>query len=203
MKKGIIYVMTTAVSGLVKIGKTTLDQFKNRMNYLEANGYYNVTGLSKFFAIEVTNYEEKETLLKEIFSKHRVAESELFALDKELVKELLLAFEGKVVYPENVNPEREFQQVAKRRQGELFSFYKKGIQNGEIVTFIPDPTVQAKVVGEREVEYQGKTWKLSGLVRELFRARGQLNKSESYQGANYFSYQGKKLKDLPNVTTSD
>lgn len=45
MSKGIIYVMTTAVSGLIKIGKTRTDQFENRMRQLESNGYSNVVAL--------------------------------------------------------------------------------------------------------------------------------------------------------------
>ena len=45
MTKGIIYVMTTIVPGLIKIGKTGLDYFESRMNELESNGYRNVVGL--------------------------------------------------------------------------------------------------------------------------------------------------------------
>lgn len=37
--KGVIYVMTTVVSGLVKIGKTGTDTFEKRMYNLERNGY--------------------------------------------------------------------------------------------------------------------------------------------------------------------
>ena len=40
--RGIIYVMTTAVSGLIKIGQTGSNNYKERMRNLEANGYYNV-----------------------------------------------------------------------------------------------------------------------------------------------------------------
>ena len=36
---GIIYIMTTAVSGLIKIGQTQLENFKERMRFLESNGY--------------------------------------------------------------------------------------------------------------------------------------------------------------------
>ena len=45
MEKGIIYLMTTVVNGLIKIGKTGNDQFENRMRFLESNGYANITGL--------------------------------------------------------------------------------------------------------------------------------------------------------------
>ena len=57
MSKGIIYVMTTAVPGLIKIGKTGTDQFKNRMYHLESNGYSNVAALKRCFAIEVDDFD--------------------------------------------------------------------------------------------------------------------------------------------------
>ncbi len=69
MARGVIYAMSTAVPGLVKIGKTASNQFENRMYHLERNGYYNVAGLQRQFAIEVEKYDEKENLLDDIFSK--------------------------------------------------------------------------------------------------------------------------------------
>ena len=79
MSKGIIYVMTTVVPGLIKIGKTGLDNFESRMYSLERNGYSNVVGLRRKFAIEVEDYDEKETLLSDIFSKIGVSNTEFFA----------------------------------------------------------------------------------------------------------------------------
>ena len=58
--KGIIYIMTTAVSGLIKIGQTGTNNYQERMRNLEANGYYNVAGLKRFFAIELEDYAEKK-----------------------------------------------------------------------------------------------------------------------------------------------
>ena len=69
MAKGIIYVMTTVVPGLIKIGKTGIENFESRMYQLERNGYFNVVGLKRKFAIEVEDYDEKEKLLDEIFAK--------------------------------------------------------------------------------------------------------------------------------------
>ena len=100
MARGIIYVMTTVVPGLIKIGKTDVKNFSNRMYGLERHGYANVTGLSREFAIELDDYDEKEKLLHEIFSKSRVPNTELFALDVALVTQLLSSFEGRQVYPE-------------------------------------------------------------------------------------------------------
>lgn len=200
MAKGIVYVMTTAVSGLIKIGKSGTSNYQERMRFLEANGYYNVTGLKRFFAIEVEDYDDKEGLLHEIFSKHRVGSSELFALDQDLAKQLLLSLEGNVVYPDQIDKEIEFDQItAVRKQGALFSFYKKGLKNGDEVIFITDPSLVARVVSEREVEYCGQNWKLSPLTYKIFENKNQLNSSGAYQGANYWTYNGLKLKELPDV----
>jgi len=192
--------MTTAVSGLIKIGQTGTTNFQERMRFLEANGYYNVSDLKRFFAIELEDYNEKENLLKEIFNKHRVGDSELFALDYDLVRQLLLSFEGKVIYPKDINKEKEFNEVSKaRKQGTLFSFYKKGIKNGEEIVFITDKEITAKVVGEREVEYGEQIWKLAPLTYKIYEQKGELNESGAYQGAAYWQYNGKKLRDLPDI----
>ena len=200
MKKGIVYIMITSVSGLIKIGKAGTKNFQERMRFLEANGYYNVAGLKRFFAIELEDYDDKENLLHEIFSKHQVGSSELFALDQELVKQLLLSFDGQVIFPENVNKEREFDQLTKtRQQGALFSFYKKGLRNGDKICFTSDQSITAVVISEREVEYGGQRWKLSPLTYKIFEQKGQLNKSGAYQGAAYWNYNSNKLKDIKDV----
>ena len=198
--KGIIYIMTTAVSGLIKIGQTSNANFQERMRFLEANGYYNVSGLKRFFAIEINDYKEKEKLLHEVFNKQKIGDSELFALDYDLVRQLLLSFEGNITFPKDLNKEKEFDKVSKaREQGMLFSFYRKGIKNGEEVVFVSDEEVKAKVIGEREVEYGGQVWKLSPLTYKIFEQKGELNSSGAYQGAAYWEYKGKKLKDLPDM----
>lgn len=79
MEKGIIYVCSTAVDGLIKIGRTK--NFEARIKTLEDNGYRNVTGLKRQFAIEVENHEEIEQLLHDLFDKSRVGNTELFSLD--------------------------------------------------------------------------------------------------------------------------
>ena len=198
--KGIIYIMTSAVSGLIKIGRTGTNNFQERMRHLENNGYYNVVGLRRFFAIELEDYEEKENLLHEIFGKHQVGDSELFALDEELVKQLLLSFEGRVIYPNDIDKEKEFDEVSEsRKQSKLFSFYRKGLKNGDIITFIDDESVTATVVGEREVEFEGQKYKLAPLTRKLYEQMGKVNASGAYQGAKYFTYKGKKLTDLSDI----
>lgn len=110
MAKGIIYLMTTVVPGLIKIGKTRNDQFENRMRFLESNGYANITGLKREFAIEVDGYDDKEKLIHDIFSKSRIVGTELFALDIEIAKSLLASLDGKQIYPKDKSKKEVFKE---------------------------------------------------------------------------------------------
>lgn len=109
MAKGIIYLMSTAVPGLIKIGKTTMANYSQRMYNLESNGYRNVSSLKRAFAIEVEGYDEKELLLHTIFEKSRVADTELFAIDANVVIQLLSSFEGTVVFPASETKQEIFE----------------------------------------------------------------------------------------------
>ena len=151
MATGIIYVMTTVVPGLIKIGKTATQNFDSRMYQLEHNGYSNVVGLKRHFAIQVDDYDEKESLLHTIFSKSQVENTELFALDVNLVVQLLTSFAGDQVYPENKTKEEVFDEATGKRdislipEGEYYLERKikrwdnhvvKGImaiQNGKVI----------------------------------------------------------------------
>lgn len=127
MAKGILYVMSTIVPGLIKIGKTNSDGFENRMYSLEHNGYANVTGLKRKFAIEVDEYDEKESMMDEIFSKARVFNTELFALDIDLAVQLLSSFDGRQVYPKTETKKESFDEAtAKRRVKENWSLVPNG-----------------------------------------------------------------------------
>ena len=106
MSRGIIYVCSTAVEGLIKIGRT--NDFQKRMKLLEDNGYRNVTGLKRQFAIEVDNHEEIEQLLDDLFAKSRVGNTELFSLDLNKIIQLLSSFAGKQVYPTNETKQEVF-----------------------------------------------------------------------------------------------
>lgn len=150
MAKGIIYVMSTVVPGLIKIGKTGTSNFESRMYNLEKNGYSNVVGLKRHFAIEVEDYDEKEALLDTIFSKSQVPNTELFALDINLVIQLLSSFDGKQIYPvdetkettfekatdklmDSVLPEGEYYFVSKSKREKNITKGYLVIKNGSII----------------------------------------------------------------------
>lgn len=64
------------------------------------------------------------------------------------------------------------------------------------IVFLKDKTIGAKNVGEREVEHGEQGWFLSLLVRKIFEDKKSVNDSGVYQGAAYFCFDGKELKDL-------
>lgn len=212
MSKGILYTMTTVVDGLVKIGKTKTNNFESRMYTLERNGYCNVVGLKRVFAIEVDDYDDKEKLLHNIFSKSQVPGSELFALDINLVVSLLSAFEGTVIYPEAESKDEIFDDAAKkleektpkekeddeeeekvRRQPDKkrarFKFSMVGIRPGEVLTSREHPDICCTVVDERHVEYERKVWTTSALATHL-------TGLSPLQGPRHFCYNGEPLTDI-------
>lgn len=138
MSKGIIYIMTTAVPGLVKIGKTGSANFEQRMYNLEHDGYRNVTALKRSFAIEVDDYDEKEAMLHTIFEKSRVSDTELFALDVNIVTQLLSSFDGVVIFPKTETKAEVFDAAVDNAKGKLlpngtYTFQRKKKSDNKVV----------------------------------------------------------------------
>ena len=71
-----------------------------------------------------------------------------------------------------------------------FKFSMCGIRPGEKVQFIDDPSIEAIVVDDRHIEYNGETTSLSALAKEL-KGFGHVT-----QGPKWFMYNGEVLKDM-------
>ena len=135
--------MSTAVPGLVKIGKTRTDCFDQRMYNLEHDGYRNVTALKREFAIEVEDYDDKEKMLHTIFEKSQLSDTELFALDKNIAIQLLSSFDGRVVFPKNESKEEIFEVATDNGASKLipdgkytFKRKKKSDNNKEVTATV-------------------------------------------------------------------
>jgi hypothetical protein len=75
-----------------------------------------------------------------------------------------------------------------------FKFSMIGVKIGETVTFTPTG-VDVKVASDNSVEYKGRIYKLSPFVG-TFIPDDQRNQSNAYQGAKYFTYNGRVLEDI-------
>ena len=71
-----------------------------------------------------------------------------------------------------------------------FRFSACHIAFGSTITFVDDPSIQARVVDDRHIEYLGETTSVSALAQKL---KGY---SRPVQGTQYFTYQGERLTDI-------
>ena len=91
--------------------------------------------------------------------------------------------------------ENEIKEKTKREvKRARFKFSMCDIKIGEQVTFIPTG-VTTKVASDDSIEYEGRIYKLSPFVG-TFMPEEQRNNSGAYQGAKYFSYQGRVLDEI-------
>ena len=71
-----------------------------------------------------------------------------------------------------------------------FSFTKCQIPVGEEIEYAYDPSIKAKVVGDRTVEFNGVTMSLTALAKQLS------GKKYSVAGPRYFKYKGEWLNSI-------
>lgn len=67
---------------------------------------------------------------------------------------------------------------------------------GKQINYIDDKNIVVTVVGDKDVEYEGKIWKLSPLTREIKKRKKECNFSGAYQGSKYWEYNGKSVWDI-------
>lgn len=87
--KGVIYVMTTGLTGVIKLGKAETSNYNQLLSDLEQNGYCGMSTMKKAFAVEVDNYCEVERILYTVLDKSRISDTELFNVEGKSVVDLL------------------------------------------------------------------------------------------------------------------
>ncbi len=187
MARGILYCMTTVVPGLVKIGQTGTTKFEQRMYNLEHDGYRNVTGLKRTFAIEVDDYDDKEKMLHKIFEKSRLSDTELFAIDINIVIQLLSSFDGRVVYPKTETKQEIFNDAADSSKSKL-------IPNG-VYKFEREKKSDHKTVRVTAVIDNGRWTLLKGGVVGVKEDVGVSQKAKSARASLSLDDNGKLLED--------
>jgi len=84
----------------------------------------------------------------------------------------------------------------RRKPKPPFKFSMINISIGEILIFTPTK-IEVKVASDDKIEYNGRLYKLSPFVA-TFMPENKKNTSGAYQGAKYFTYEGKILDDIRN-----
>lgn len=204
---GDIYVLVNpAFPNLVKIGYA--DDVEKRVKILNRN-----SGLPDPYHVYAT-YKVKKRL--EDLKLHSIIDSldsdlrhsknrEFYEMQPEKAFDILSAIaqingdeELLVLNPleDDFFKENNDKHVEKKKVKPRLTFTLLGIDVGESVQFAEDTHIEAVVDGIDTVSFEGKSWKLSALARELKGRAGTGNKSGAYQGGLYFLYRGKRLTDI-------
>lgn len=164
-----------------------------------------------FATMETAKYSEVERLVHKTIDRLtdlRIRQNrEFFNVDPQIALDIFYDIastidDAKVVEYEDNKPKclkketpahtvKQSVRVVKRAR---FKFSMVGIRIGEYVRF--DPTgLEVRVASDDSVEYGNRIYKLSPFVG-TFLPDERRNTSNAYQGAKFFSYNGKVLDDL-------
>lgn len=69
---------------------------------------------------------------------------------------------------------------------------------GKTIVYFDDANILAEVIGNKEVKFEDKVWRLSPLTREIETRKNRRNRSGAYWGVNMWKYEGRTLEDWMN-----
>jgi len=195
----IVYILTNqSMPDTIKIGIT--DNLERRMRELDNTS--TPLPFECYYAVEVQDAKVIEKKIHEGLDDKRVRQSrEFFNTSPEQAKAILEIAEvmgGKNVTPtEDVVETPQDKQAldnARKRRGRIDYFGILGIAKGTTLTFSKDENITCEVADDGKVIFRGKETSLSGsallITNEMGYDWGQV------QGAGYWCYQGRTLRDL-------
>jgi uncharacterized protein with ParB-like and HNH nuclease domain len=69
---------------------------------------------------------------------------------------------------------------------------------GKTIVYFDDVNIVAEVIGNKEVKFEDKVWRLSPLTREIETRKNRRNRSGAYWGVNFWKYEGRTLEEWMN-----
>ena len=199
--RGIIYLLSNpAMPGIIKIGKTTHEDIKVRMQQLYQTGV--PLPFECIYAATVNNIEEVEKALHIAFNPNRLNPKREF-FEIEAMQAIAII---KLLQIENVSNlvEQEAEVIdqveieagqAYARKRPNFNFIEMGIPTGSEIYFNTDGEA-ATVISEKLVLFRGEETSLTNATRMA------LGEGYAYNVAPgpYWTFNGRKLRDIYNET---
>jgi len=193
----IVYILTNqSMPDTIKIGIT--DNLERRIRELDNTS--TPLPFECYYAVEVKDASKIEKKIHEGLDDKRIRQNrEFFNTSPEMAKSILEIAE--VMGGRNVTPKKDIVETPQDQQA-LDSARKKrinyfgilGISKGTVLTFSKDKNITCEVSNNGKVIFRGKETSLSGsaliVTNEMGYDWGQV------QGAGYWCYQGKTLRDL-------
>jgi hypothetical protein len=188
----IIYILTNeAMPGYVKIGKTSTS-LEQRIKELSSSTSIPLP-FTCFYACTVKDTSFVEHQLHDAFDDSRInPKREFFTIDPERVVAAL-----KLAEIENITPKKDFvetkeDQVAlnkARARRSVFKFSLVGIPVGSELIFSRDNTKTAKVVDDRDIEFNGEVTSLTTSAQKI------LGYDYNVAGTDYWTFEGDTLRE--------
>jgi len=204
---GFVYILKNeAMPGIYKIGVTGRDELDTRIDELYIGKTNIPLPFECVFACKVENYKDVEKIIHNAFMDTRVNPNrEFFTVDPNRVIPLLkhlqiddvtIDIKNKLDKQIDNNDKESINNIIKKRP--KFNFAEMGIPLGsKIVFYDPDNPVEAEVISERRVKYNGNEYNLTALSSEL------LNINYNVPPMRYWKYNDKLLTEIYNETYND
>jgi hypothetical protein len=189
-----IYLLTNpTIPDLVKIGRTT--NLEQRIRSLSSHSGVAVP-FECFHASEVADANEVEQRLHDAFADHRINNKrEFFRIHPERILSILKLIEIRDVTPSEDIVEDEDERQALDRERTIrsrFNFSMVKIPVGSILHFYSDESITARVVDDRNIEFEGEVQSLTKASRTLL-LRDNPERNPHTQGPKYWNYEGEDL----------
>jgi uncharacterized protein with ParB-like and HNH nuclease domain len=120
----------------------------------------------------------------------------------------VVQIKARAEYLVNILLEKILPISAELKTSNNYSSEKKSIGNrlsfesldliGKTIVYFDDSTIVADVIGNKEVKFEDKIWKLSPLTREIETRKNRRNRSGAYWGINMWMYDGRTLEEWMN-----
>ena len=188
-----IYILINeAMPGYVKIGKTSTN-LEQRIRELSSTTSIPLP-FTCFYACTVKDSTFVEHQLHDAFDDSRInPKREFFQIAPERVVAAL-----KLAEIENVTPKKEFvddkddQQALRRARARrsVFKFSMVDISIGAELVFSRDESKKAKVINDRDIEFNGEVTSLSTSAQKI------LGYDYGVAGTDYWMYEGETLDEL-------
>ena len=204
-KQGMVYLLSNpAMPGIIKIGITQRDSIDARLREL-----FNTSVPVPFeceYACRVDDCNRVEKALHIAFGPDRIhPQREFFNIEPEQAVSILELLKTADI-TSNINDEihkatsqmdREAGENLKKKRRPPLNFIAMGIPAESKLLFMDgddDETIEAVVISEKKVRYNGKEYSLSQLTREL------LTIEYAVQPTRHWSYAGRMLQEYYNDT---
>ncbi len=193
----IVYLLTNPVMpDLVKIGRTT--NLEERLRSLSTHSGVPVP-FEVFYACEVSDSAKVERQIHEGFGDHRInTKREFFRINPERILAILKLVELRDVTPVDDVVEDRVEQDSlnrERNRRENFRFSILGLKAGSVLTFLRDESIQATVIDDRRISFEGKETSLSSSALEILRTRYGY-RAKTIAGPQYWCHEGKTLSEM-------